>query len=147
MYDTDQVKYTCVFWVRSTDQLKKYVIGYVSWSNTHFHAYVARATWSCTYLFSTCYGCLLVTQCMLKSGSMIVQLWWWKTTPIMVTPSLLTNHRSQQTTAINTFYKASPFFWVALISSRDRLPQARCAGAIYHCVVASDSWVPLGRLL
>ena len=41
--------------------------------------------------------------------------------------------------AINIFCKASSFFWVSLISSRDRLPQARRAGATYHCVVASDS--------
>ena len=38
---------------------------------------------------------------------------------------------------IYIFYKAVPsFFWVALISSRDRLPQPRRAGATYHCVVA-----------
>ena len=57
----------------------------------------------------------------------------------MATPSLLTHHRSQQTTATNILYKASPFFWVALIFLRDRLPQARRAGAIYHRVAASDS--------
>ena len=60
---------------------------------------------------------------------MIVQRWWWKTTPPW---SLL--HCSPITglnrpAAINTFYKASPFFWVTLISSRYRLPQARRAGA------------------
>ena len=68
--------------------VKKYVLVYVSWSNTQLHAYVARASWICAYLLSTCYGSLLVTQRMLKWGSMIVQLWWWKTTPTMVTPSI-----------------------------------------------------------
>ena len=50
---------------------------------------------------STCYGSLLVTSCMLKQGSTIVQLWWWKTTPPWSLLQLPTNHRSQQTTAIN----------------------------------------------
>ena len=76
---------------------------------------------------------------------MIVQLWWWKTTPPWSLRQLLTNHRSQQTAAINILYKASPFFWDALISSRDRLPEARRAGATYHSLccgiwLMSSAW-------
>ena len=94
MYGTDQLKYTHVFWVRGTDQLNKYVLVYISWSNTYLYAYVARASWSCTHLLSTYYGSLQVTQCKLNKVPWLCSF----DDEIPPPPwSLLTNRRSQLT--------------------------------------------------
>ena len=129
--------------------VKKYVVVYVSWSNTQLHAYVARASWSCTYLLSTWYVLWIFA-----GNSVYVEVRFHDSAALMMKDHPYHGHSFNcspitglNRPAINIFYKASPsFFWVELISSRDRLPQARRAGATYHCVVASDSWVPLDCL-